>query len=116
MVRNGYPCLHQLVILRHMGQLPGIEYFNHHWLAEAEPGNSGGGSVWTQDDMTSDNDIYKVNQEDGTEQSLPEVNDLDIERTMAELSNMSNRSIYVARFHFAKRICWMEARDCSCGL
>jgi hypothetical protein len=75
MVRNGYPCIHQLVILRHISRLPGIEYFNTRWLAQTDPGNAGGGSIWTQDDMASDDDIHTVNHEDGTEQSLAEVHD-----------------------------------------
>jgi hypothetical protein len=43
--------------------------------------------------MESDDGIDTVNHEDGTDQSLPEVPDWDIERTMAELPAMSNQSV-----------------------
>jgi hypothetical protein len=105
MMRNGSPCIHQLVFLHHRGQLPGVDDFNTHWLADVEPGHGGRGSAWTQDEMTSDEDIDTANHEDGTEQSLPEVDDWDIGRTMAELQNRSNRNAYLTLFHFGKWIC-----------
>jgi hypothetical protein len=46
-----------------------------------------------------------INQEEENEESLRAVHHWDFERTLQELSAMSQRSIYLALFHFAKQIC-----------
>jgi hypothetical protein len=61
--------------------------------------------------MARDEDIDAVNQADGTEQSLHEVHDWDIDRALEELPAMSTRSACLTSLHFAKGICGMSARD-----
>jgi hypothetical protein len=97
----------------HVRQLPAIGYFNPRWFAPASfvRERNQEDDVWTQDDMASDEDIDAVNQADGTEQSLPEVHDWDIDHQLEELSVMSTRSTYLTLFHFAKGIYGTAARD-----
>jgi hypothetical protein len=61
--------------------------------------------------MASDADIDPINHEDGTQQSRREVHDWDLDRTGDELPGMSQRSVYLMLFHFAKGICGLAARE-----
>jgi hypothetical protein len=113
MIQIGYPSIHQMAVIIHMDQLPTIGYFNPRWFTPAPVVRQRDqeDDVWTQGDMTSDEDIDVVNQAEGTEQSLLEVHDWDIDRTLEELPAMSTRSAYLTLFHFTRGICGMAARD-----
>jgi hypothetical protein len=113
MIQNGYPCVHQMAMIIHVDQLPAIGYSNPRWFtsAPAVRQRDQEDDVWTQDDMANDEDIDAVSQADGIEQSMAEVHDWDIDRTLEELPAMSTRSAYLTLFHFAKGICGMAARD-----
>jgi hypothetical protein len=102
-----------MTVIIHVDWLPAIGYLNPRWFTPAPVVRQRDqeDDVWTQDDMASNEDIDAVNQADGTEQSLPEVHDWDIDRTLEELPATSTRSAYLTLFHFAKGICGMAARD-----
>jgi hypothetical protein len=113
MIQNGYPCFHQMAVIIRVDQLPAIDYFNPCWFTPAPVVRQRDqeDDVWTQDDMANDEDIDAVNQTDGTEQSLPEVHDWDIDHMLEKLLAMSTRNAYLTLFHFAKGICGMTVRD-----
>jgi hypothetical protein len=115
MMHNGYPCVHQFAVLICKAQVPNLAYFNPRWLnpeaALPPPDPPAGDDIWNQDDMATDDDIDAINHEDGTQQSLPEVHEWDIDRTIQELPGMSQRSVYLTLFHFAKGICSLAARE-----
>jgi hypothetical protein len=102
-----------MTVIVPVDQLPAVGYFNPRWFTPSQVVRQidQEDDVWTQEDMASDEYIDAVNQADGTEQSLPDVHDWDINRTLEELPAMSTRSAYLALFHFAKGIYGMAARD-----
>jgi hypothetical protein len=117
MLRQGYMCVHQYVVIVRDGAPLHRGYFNPRWMREAHDPQEGS-DKWTADDMPSDDDIAAINREDGTEESLLELHEWNVDRTLAELPLMSQRSAYLTLFHFAKTLCSSASRDTagSCAL
>jgi hypothetical protein len=67
--------------------------------------------MWTQYDVSNDDNIASISREDGTEESFLEIRAWDVDRTIAELPLMSQRSAYLTVFHFAKSVCHSRSRE-----